>query len=223
MDPLKLLRALEEFLFEAIALLFFYPATLVRIVLRPLATMDYAETEEKQDGESQYDDAVSPPLLLLLTILLTNVIALAAHAGVPHTDTPLTKLVFDSQQNLLLFRSLVFSLLPLVAAITLLRRQGRTLSRSSLRPPFFAQCYLTVPFALAVSLGGIGLQSSGDGARLAGGAACALGMAWILGAQAAWFRQKLGYGRLRAFAVALGVVLSAMVYILVVAAVVAFL
>jgi hypothetical protein len=221
MDPLKLLRALEEFLFEAIALLFFYPSTLLRIALRPLRTMDYAEAEEARELEDRYDDAVSPPLLLLLTILLANVIALAAHMPQPAAAGPLAKLIFDSPQNLLLFRSLIFSLLPLVAAITVLRRKHAAISRDALRPPFFAQCYLTVPFALALSIGGIGLQHPGRATSVAGGLLCAMGVAWMLWAQTRWFGQKLGYGPLRGFGTAVWILFQAVLYFLGVAVVIA--
>jgi len=52
-----------------------------------------------------------------------------------------------------MLRALAFSIFPLTAATTLLRRRHLAIDRKSLRGPFFSQCYLTAPFALAVSAG----------------------------------------------------------------------
>ncbi|MFY2762744.1 hypothetical protein [Arenimonas sp. MALMAid1274] len=213
-DPLKLLRALEDFLFEAIALLFFYPVTLYRIARRPLESMQYAESEEIADRETRYDDAVSPPLLLLLTILLTTFVAQSVHAGQPVGDAPLASFIFDSPQNLLLFRCLLFSLLPLVAAVTLLRKQHQPISRDSLRPVFYAQCYLAVPLALAVTLGSTGMAQPDPRVTFAGGLGFALGFVWMIWAQTRWFSQKLAWGWLRSLGAALGVVLSAALFLI---------
>ena len=46
MDLLKILRSFEEFLFEAVSWLVFYPLTLWRILRGPLAAMDYSDREQ---------------------------------------------------------------------------------------------------------------------------------------------------------------------------------
>ncbi|KRC36008.1 hypothetical protein [Acidovorax sp. Root219] len=221
MDLMKLMRSLEEFVFEAIALLFFYPRTLLRIVFKPLQAMEYAEHEEASDKPLAYDDAVSPPLLLLITLLLTNGVAMALHVAQASDAPPLAKELLDSPQNLLLFRSLLFSLVPLTAAVLLLRRRRQAASRTTLRPPFFAQCYLTSPFALVVSLGLIATQMPGRGFGMAGGVACAMAFVWMVGIQAAWFRAKLGVGRLAALGMGLGLLVWACAWVLVAAVLVA--
>lgn len=221
MDLMKLLRSLEEFVFEAIALLFFYPRTLLRIVFKPLQAMAYAEQEEAADKPLAYDDAVSPPLLLLITLFLANAVGLALHVPQAQGAAPLAKAILDSPQNLLIFRSLLFSLIPLTAAVLLLRKRRQAASRSALRQPFFALCYLTSPFALVVSLGLIAAQMPGPAHAMAGAIACALAFVWMVGVQAAWFRARLGIGRLAALAMALGVLAWACTCVLVVVALVA--
>ena len=91
----------------------------------------------------------------------------------------------------------------------LLRKRRQAASRSTLRQPFFAQCYLTSPFALVVSLGLIATEVAGPGYRAAGAIACALAFVWMVGVQAAWFRAKLGIGRMAALATALGLLVWA--------------
>lgn len=221
MDLMKLMRSLEEFVFEAIALLFFYPRTLLRIIFKPLQAMEYAEQEEASDKTDAYDDAVSPPLLLLITLLLTSGVGVALHVAQASDAAPLAKELLNSPQNLLLFRSLLFSLIPLTAAVLLLRKRRQAASRTALRQPFFAQCYLTSPFALVVSLGLIATQMPGRGLAMAGAIACAMAFAWMVGVQAAWFRAKLGIGRLAALGMGLGLLVWACAWVLVAVALVA--
>ena len=211
MDLMKILRSFEEFLFEAVTWLYFYPRTLARIVRRPLAMMDYADAEEAEPEENRFNDGLSPPVLLLISLVLANTVGWAAHIDLPPDAAPLSQALFNSQQNLLFFRCLIFSLIPLVAALTLLNRQGAPVSRETLRRPFYAQCYLAAPFALAVSLGGIGLQRGGVYAG-AGLAAIVLFTAWLLVVQSLWFRERLGLPAVAAFGAAAWALLRAIAY-----------
>ena len=217
MDPMKLLRSLEEFVFEAIALLLFYPKTLLRIMFRPLRAMQYAEQEEAQAKTTPYDDAVSPPLLLLITLLIANGVGLALHVPQATDASHLARALLDSPQNLLMFRSLLFSLIPLTAAVLLLHRGGQATSRTALRGPFFAQCYLTSPFALLISLGLIAMQTPRTGFATGGAVACTLALVWMLGVQAAWFRIRLGISTLAAMAIGVSLLTWAFVCVFLVA------
>lgn len=190
MDFLKILRSFEEFVFEAMSWLIFYPLTMWRIVRRPLATMDYSDREQTDTDEKRYDDALSPPLVLLATIVLWNFIAIEAHVPDLEATSATMKVVTASEQNLILFRSLVFSLVPLISAASLVHRQGKRLSRDTLRAPFYAQCYLAAPCATFISLGGIILQRA-DIPNILGLTTMMAGAAWFLIIQAIWFRQKL--------------------------------
>lgn len=211
MDLMKILRSFEEFLFEAVTWLYFYPRTLVRIVRRPLAMMDYADAEDAEPEQSRFNDGLSPPVLLLISLVLANTVGWAAHIALPADASPLSKALFDSQQNLLFFRCLIFSLVPLVAALTLLNRQGVPVSRETLRRPFYAQCYLAAPFALALSLGVIGLQRGGVYAD-AGLAAIVVFTAWLLVIQSLWFREHLRLPAAAAFGTAAWALLRALAY-----------
>lgn len=214
MDFMKLLRSFEEFLFEATSWLVFYPLTFWRVLVHPLKTMAYSDAEQGDDEDGRYDDTLSPPLFLLVTVVLMNLIALAAHLAQPVSGGgTLRHAVFDSPQNAALFRALIFSLIPLVAAVTLLRRQGVRLSRETLRPPFYAQCYLAGPCAVFVLGGGV-IFLHRDLPNLAGLALMLIGIAWFLTAQTLWFSVRLGIGRLRAAGVAVGAMVLAWVIFL---------
>jgi hypothetical protein len=210
MDFMKLLRSFEEFLFEATSWLVFYPLTLWRVLIRPLETMAYSDAEQADDETGRYDDALTPPLFLLITVVLMNLIALAAHVAQPPGTGSLQHAIFDSPQNAALFRALIFSLIPLIAAVLLLRRQGARLSRESLRPPFYAQCYLAGPCAVIMVGGGIIFQRH-DIPNVYGLVLMLAGLAWFLTAQTRWFASRLAIGPIRAAGLAVGALVLAMV------------
>lgn len=190
MDFLKILRSFEEFIFEAATWLIFYPMTMWRIVRDPLTTMAYSDRQQTEPEARRYDDALSPPLVLLITIVLGNMLTLAFHIREPHGTTVLADVVTRSPETLALFRSLVFSLVPLVSAASLLHRKGVKISRDTLRAPFYAQCYLAAPSSAFVSAGGIFLQRP-DLSSPVGASVILAGTLWFLAVQTGWFRRQL--------------------------------
>ncbi len=214
MDLLKIVRSFEEFLFEVLTWLYFYPRTLLRIVTRPLAAMAYSDAEIQQAEDERYDDSLSPPVLLMITLGLIIAVGWVTHATMPANSAKVVATLYHSKQNLLLVRCLLFSLPPLIAALTLLRHQKIAVSRASLRAPFYAQCYLAAPFALGVSLGGVLAQLPGVTTSVAGGVIALAATVWLLAAQTRWFAQTLSIGMGRAALIALGAFLRSLLYLL---------
>ena len=212
MDLLKILRSFEEFLFEAVSWLVFYPLTLWRIVRGPLAAMDYSDREQGDSEEHRYDDALSPPLFLLATIVIGNLIALALHVPPPQETSETTHILLASQQNLVLFRSLAFSLIPLVAAVTLLRHEKKRISRETLRAPFYGQCYLAAVCAACVSVGGAVFQRP-DLPNAVGAAIMIGGAAWFLFVQAHWFARRLNVSTAKGAGIAVWAMVRAVIYL----------
>ncbi|PZU57498.1 MAG: hypothetical protein DI552_07905 [Brevundimonas sp.] len=213
LDLLKILRSFEEFIFEATSWLIFYPMTLWRVVRDPLAAMEYSDREQGDPEERRYDDALSPPLFLLATLVLVNLVALAAHVPPPPEASEAMKAVAASPQNLILFRSLAFSLIPLVAAASLLHRQGRRISRETLRAPFYAQCYLAALCAASVSIGTVVFQRP-ELPNAVGAAIIAGGFLWFQAVQTAWFRRRLAVGWVKAALLGLWATVRALAYLL---------
>lgn len=117
MDFMKLLKSLEELLFELVSWLLFYPLTVWRSVTRPLSMMRYADLELGDRLEDQYDDTISPPLFLLLTLLLSQGLSTAFPS---EFDTAAAAKELGSGSNLLIARGVVFGIYPLSMAVTLL-------------------------------------------------------------------------------------------------------
>jgi hypothetical protein len=212
MDFIKVIRSLEELLYEVMTWLVFYPRTMWRIVAHPAATTRYSEDEETQAAAEQYTDTLSPPLLLMLTILIAHGFELGVGAKMLETKTAVAKALFGSEQNLLMLRALAFSIFPLVAATTLLGRRKLALDRTALRGPFFSQCYLTAPFALMLSAGLVLMRMPTDGAKLVGAALVLAGIAWYLWVETGWFGRQLDVGPSRASLAAIGSLLTASFY-----------
>jgi hypothetical protein len=186
MDFIKLLRSLEELLYEVMVMLVFYPRTLWLTIRHPQRMMDYADTELGDVQSEQYDDTVSPPLFLMISLGIAHLIGQAAKSDVAGKLPGLLANV----ENLLALRLLLFSLFPLMMALRLLARLDVALNRESLRPPFYSQCVVTAPVAMAVGLCQsvprmLGLD------KAVGVIALLFVLAWYLRQQAAWFGVKL--------------------------------
>jgi hypothetical protein len=198
MDFIRIIRSLEELLYEVMTWLVFYPRTMWRIVATPGRMMRYSDAEQADAPDKQYADTLSPPLFLMLTVLIGHGIGLGLGTAKPEATTALAKALFESEQNKLIMGSLLFSLFALMGATTAVARRGLVLDRSTLRGPFYSQCYLTAPFALAMSMASMLARHSGAGA-----AAVALGgVVWYLWVETMWFRLELDLGRGQAFLVA---------------------
>jgi hypothetical protein len=188
MDFMRLLQSLEELLYELVSWIVFYPVTLWRILRRPQEMMRYADSELGDTLEERYKDTLSPPLFLLLTLLLSHALELALIA---HRDDGLLPEAMRNDTNLLLFRAFLFGIFPLLMAVRLLLRSGKPLDRDTLKPPFYSQCYVAAPFAFGLS-GGLNIARAGHHEMIVlGSVIVALSLLWYFIVEVRWFRRDL--------------------------------
>lgn len=173
MDFMNLLRSAELLLYEVVSWLVFYPLTLWRCITRPISMIAYAEQELTRSAEDQFADALSPPIFLFLTLIIAHTI----QTGIFHTEAVFEGVLSD-QRNQLILRAVAFSLFPLLLGIQHVRLSGQALSRKTLRPMFYAQCYVTVPFVLALDLAMMLGNAPLERAGTAGLALFLLGLVW---------------------------------------------
>ncbi len=154
MHLMSLLKSLDDLLYEVMSWLVFYPLTLWRVLRRPLVMMDYSDRELHQSAGEQYTDTLTPPLFLLVSLLLSHAIELAfvGDSVLVRSNHGLSALVKDDT-SLVILRLVTFSVFPLMFAVRLVRAQHKRLTRDSLRPAFYAQCYAAAPFALLIGMG----------------------------------------------------------------------
>lgn len=200
MDFFQIIRSLENLLYEVMTWLIFYPRTLWRTLVRPTAIMAYTAKELGDTTDDRFSDLLSPPLFLMLSLLIAHGVektlgvgALAAGEVVGETG----RFILASGQNLLLFRSFLFALFPLVAAVGLIRRNGGVLDRNSLKGPFYQQCYFGGTFGLAVSTAGAVLRHPAELMRATGLILLTIGILWYLWVQTRWIERELALGWVR--------------------------
>jgi len=193
MNFMQLIQSLDDLLYEIMSWFVFFPVTLWRTVRRPLAMMDYARLELNEPADKQFSEAISPPLFLLLALLISHALELASGGGTNPivSDTRGLAAFVDSDTKLLLLRLVIFSMIPLMLAMVLVVVSKTKLSDETLKAPFYAQCYPAAPFALTVGLGGL-LLHHGTALVLFGAGVILLALSLYFMTQIVWFRRHLG-------------------------------
>ena len=149
MDFFNLLRSAEELLFEVTMWIVLFPRTLWRSLRRPLLLAKRVDIELGQEGTRRFDDMVSPPICLLLSLALGN--TLSPKGDTVEGASALGEWVAQSFYNELMFSAIFVASLPLMFSWLLLRRQDRVFNRDNVRRPFYLQAYLVSPMAVALT------------------------------------------------------------------------
>ncbi len=136
MDFMRLLKSLEEALYEIVTWIVFYPLTMWRSIFHPQAMMRYADAELFDTEEEQYTDTLSPPIFLLLTLLIAHLLENRL-ARLPTATLPS---FMADDRNILIFRAITFSIFPLLTALKFLRHRKTPIDRKTLKAPFYSQC-----------------------------------------------------------------------------------
>jgi hypothetical protein len=191
MDFMRVLQSLEEFLYEIMGWLVFYPRALWRTLRHPVAVAVYTGQQLEQPRDEQFTEMVSPPLMLILTIVLAHVIELGTHRATATIDSVLGRELFSSEQAIIVTRSIVFCLFGLFGAMGMLRYQRQPIDRDSLRKPFYIHCYLLAPFALGLAFASTLMALVDDRWKLAGAALLLLCCLWYAAAQTAIYARML--------------------------------
>ena len=183
MDFMKLLKSLEELLYELISWFIFYPLTLWRIIRRPLQMLSYAERQLLEEEDRQFDDGLSPPILLLISLVVLHTVSQSLQPEQEH----LLSGVLADDWNLLIFRAVIFSLFPLLFGLLQLKLNRARLTRTTFKPVFYSQCYATVPFVVLASLG---LQFVTASHPLLGMAVAGAGLVWYMVVETLWLARS---------------------------------
>lgn len=193
MDFFKIIEQLDEILYQVVSWLIFYPITLWRMIRAPLKTMQAAERELVESESKQFEDIVPPPLFLLLTILLVHAIELGAAGdnGVIASTRGLSRLI-SSDTSLIVFRILMFSILPLAASVRLIKARGGQVDTKSLKGPFYAQCYAAGLFVLLSDGLALLIERHLSFEDPHYYAILAASLIWLLVVEARWFVAELG-------------------------------
>jgi hypothetical protein len=218
MNFMAILNSLDELLYEVMSWLVFYPITLWRSVRHPLRMMAYADTELADAVEQRFTDVLSPPIFLLITLLISHALELSVTGDSPLVadNKGLASLV-NNDTNLIILRMLAFALFPLFNSLRLVRARREKLDRDTLKLPFYSQCYVTSAMALIFGIGTTMSQCHPLAVALVGVALMVVGIVWYLGVQLSWFRQQLATSWLKALGHAVRAYLGAVTVFLIAA------
>lgn len=202
MDFMGLLRSVEDILFEIVSWLYFYPRTFLLSLFRPQRMMAYADDELDDRPQQRYESTINPPVFLMITIAMASSVSdfILGPEAVAQAIKDSPEFLRD-WKNDLMFTAFIFSIYPLLLSIDLLRHRKIAIDRTSLRPPFYSQCFVAAPFGLAnyVALAFMSddtyeyeiLGAFYDGVYI-GFPIFLLTLAWYTVQQARWFRRELG-------------------------------
>ena len=202
MDFMGLLRSVEDILFEIVSWLYFYPRTFLLSLFRPQRMMAYADDELDDRPQARYESTINPPVFLMITIAMASSVSdfILGPEAVAQAIKDSPEFLRD-WKNDLMFTAFIFSIYPLLLSIDLLRHRKIAIDRTSLRPPFYSQCFVAAPFGLAnyVALAFMSddtyeyeiLGAFYDGVYI-GFPIFLLTLAWYTVQQARWFRRELG-------------------------------
>jgi len=183
---MRLLRSLEEFLYELVGWLVFYPRTFWRILWHPGAIARYTRLELAQERDRQFTETISPVLMLVLSVILVHAMELALHRSLPSYTSPVGRLLLGSEEGLLLTRSAAFCVFALGAALNTQRQNREAVTRDTLREPFSIQAFLVCPFVVLL---GAGEQLARvAGAHLAGTVLMVAATVWYIAARVIAYR-----------------------------------
>ena len=188
MDLIRLLRSLEEFLYELVGWLVFYPRTLWQTLFHPGRIAVYTRQELTRPLDVRFQSTISPVLMLILSVALAHALELATRAVLPPSNSPVGQMLMGSEEGLMLTRSAIFCIYALGAALGTLRRQRVAFTRESLREPFSIQAFLACPFILLLALGEFALRAEGGHWHAAGLAIQGIAVCWYIWARTQAFR-----------------------------------
>jgi hypothetical protein len=192
MDFMKLLKSLDDFLYEVVGWIIFYPITLMRSVLNPLEMLRYSDRELLEPDEEQYTDTFNPPIFLLITLLIAYLLGKVIQPQIKLAS------LLSKDTDVLLFRGVIFSIFPVLMAVDLLKHQGKRIDRVALRPLFYGQCFIAAPFALVISISLIVFESQKLPQMIAGVLIFLLAVCWYVVIEVMWFSSTLNVTRVRA-------------------------
>ena len=196
MPFLIFLKSFENLLYEIMSWIVFYPRTMWRSARHPLRMMDRSIGELELSPDKQFRDVVSPPIFLLLTVIVAHAfeVEVVGNSSLIDNGIGLAGLIQDNT-SLILYRLIAFASLPVIAAALVLAATDRPMNRDTLQPLFYAQCFVTTPVVLVCSIAAT-LTRLPESANIPAAILFVVAIGFYLGVEAAWFKQETKRGAL---------------------------
>ncbi|MBD2836288.1 hypothetical protein ID144_04450 [Pseudomonas sp. JM0905a] len=137
---MRSLQSLEAFFRKVATWPVSFPRTLWRVLRNPIAVSLYTRQQLAQQPDLRFSGMLSPPLMLILSIVLTHLLVFARE------DRPSPSLF--GEWLALLVLSFSYGLYALMPALAMLRVRRVRMNPTTLREPFYIQCYLASPLSI---------------------------------------------------------------------------
>jgi len=194
MEIVRLVRAVEELIFEVGFWLLSYPKSLLKVIVHPGWVLRYVTNELVKDERERFDEYMSPALFYALSVAVVIVPRFEAVSRLYESavSSPLYGLLSGSPEKLVASTAVILAVCPLAFAWVAGASSKLAISRSSLRAPLLCQFLIAGPFILVVSFS----LDSGHSqlARLIG----LVALIWFCVAEWLFFRHLLSVGKIKA-------------------------
>lgn len=205
MDFVGAMKAIEQFAYELMSWVLFYPLTIARVVFRPAAMMDYVVTESAKDETDGFSTAMRPTLFLVLSLSIgAMLVPFSPQEIAALSQGRIGKAITESWVALIFSRTVLFTFFPIAGALIYDIFTPGDVARETLRLPFAQQCYILAPFALIVSPCMVLMGRGSEAATVA----FVIALAWLAVAQFLFFRRQAKFRRLPSVAAAFGVIFA---------------
>ncbi len=192
MDIFNFSKLVEQGVYDVMMWILFYPLSLLRTLLQPRKILAYVREQFGVAPEEAFANGMRPALFLFISICMVSFLSPMDNAEIAqYQRSDLGKMLMGSALPMLVFNTLIFSLLPLTGAVMLDFLNFGRVTRNSLRLPFEQQCYISAPFALLVSILVISFKGRESRAEII---LLALLVGWFLLAQYFFFRDNSKFG-----------------------------
>ena len=194
MEIFRLVKALEELVFEVSFWLLSYPKSLLKVIVHPDWVPRYITNELAKEEQERFDGYMSPALFYALSIVIAVAPRFEAISGFYESvvTIPLLRLAVGSPDVLVATAAMILVVCPLAFAWVAGAVSQMQISRSSLRLSLLSQFFIAGPFVLVMSHS-FGFEH-GQLSRLIG----VVALIWFCVAEWLFFKHLLGVGKLKA-------------------------
>jgi hypothetical protein len=149
MGPLKVLQSVEELIFQIATWIVLLPRTFLRVLRRPQWVPEYVSEELHKDATERFSSQMSPVLFWVLIGLVPHLLTIDLLGSMSESRVASEKewlrFLASSWEARLLVISIFALSGPLAFSTAIARDRKETVSRDSLRSPFYGQCYAFAP------------------------------------------------------------------------------
>ncbi len=206
MDLFKVIQSIEDLLYQVATWIFLVPKTLIKVIISPSWAHQYVLEEFEKESSEQFEEYISPIIFLIVGAVLPVFIISALDQE--SSKIAIYKLLAPKIENKFYIHAFMWAIGPLSFSYVHLREHKKPITRKTIKPFFYSQCFIITPIALLMCIQS-GLMKlievkpifESDYFNQSSILVLYIGMfyVWIFYSQIIVFRQDLNISRFKAF------------------------